>query len=69
MKLRLEPPQLPEALQPKLVSQEGEVFRLTLRNYAELETLLAALREAGVAVKDLEVTKPDLEDVFLELVR
>jgi len=67
--LRLDPPRLPDALQAQLVGQEGEVFRLALRNCGELEPVLAVLRENGVAVTDLEVVKPDLEDVFLELVK
>ncbi|MBZ8144176.1 ABC transporter ATP-binding protein, partial [Rubrivivax gelatinosus] len=32
---------------------------------AEVERDLAALREAGVAVEDLEIGRADLEDVFL----
>ncbi len=67
--LRLDPPRLPEALQSRLVGQEGGVFRLALRQCGELESVLAVLRENGVAVQDLEVAKPDLEDVFLELVK
>jgi ABC-2 type transport system ATP-binding protein len=69
VRLRLAPARLPEALAPLLAGREGDDFRLSLRHHAELETVLGALREAGVTVEDLEVTKPDLEDVFLELVR
>jgi len=29
--------------------------------------LLSALRAAGVAIKDLSIEEPDLEDVFVEL--
>lgn len=67
--LRLDPPRLPDALRPQLLGQEGEVFRLSLRACGELEPMLAMLRENGVTVTDLEVVRPDLEDVFLELVR
>ena len=34
---------------------------------AEIEAHLAALRQAGVAVEDLEIRKADLEDVFIQL--
>ena len=32
-----------------------------------LERVTAVLREAGVAVEDIEIRKPDLEDVFIHL--
>jgi ABC-2 type transport system ATP-binding protein len=67
--LRLDPPRLPEALRARLCAAEGEMFRLALHSCGELEGVLASLREAGVAVRDLEVVKPDLEEVFLELVK
>lgn len=67
--LRLDPPRLPDALRPQLLGQEGEVFRLSLRACGDLEPMLAVLRENGVTVTDLEVVRPDLEDVFLELVK
>jgi len=69
VRLRLDPPRLPRALQPSFCGQEGEVFKLALHACGELENVLAVLREEGVAVQDLEVVKPDLEEVFLELVK
>jgi hypothetical protein len=35
---------------------------------SELEAVLAQLRLAGLQVLDMEVRKPDLEDVFVSLV-
>lgn len=67
--VRLSPPRLPEALEPLLCSREGEVFRLALRHHAELEDVLRALREADITVEELDVAKPDLEEVFLRLVQ
>jgi ABC-2 type transport system ATP-binding protein len=67
--IRLDPPRLPEVLQPLLCGQDGEVFKLSLKHHAELENVLHALREAGIRVAELDVSKPDLEDVFLKLVQ
>jgi ABC-2 type transport system ATP-binding protein len=69
LSLTLAPPRLPEALQGRLLGREGERFVLDLPDYAELEPLLATLRQAGVTVRDLAVTQADLEDVFLQVMR
>ncbi|MHB9116949.1 MAG: ABC transporter ATP-binding protein [Burkholderiales bacterium] len=68
LSLKLQPSRLPDALRPLLVSEQGGVFRLRLSHYGELEAVLAAVREAGCAVDELDVSKPDLEEVFLRLV-
>ncbi|BCB25527.1 ABC transporter ATP-binding subunit [Sulfurimicrobium lacus] len=67
--MRLDPPRLPDILQPLSSGQDGEVFKLSLKHHAELENVLRVLREAGISVAELGVSKPDLEDVFLKLVR
>ena len=41
--------------------------RFELSDGAEVESILASLRHAGVAVADLELGKPDLEEVFMSL--
>ncbi len=45
----------------------GRIVQLKAHDAAEVETLLAALRAAGVKVEDLEIGRADLEDVFLEI--
>ena len=67
VRLRLNPGRLPEVLQPMLSSAEGNDFRLSLHQCGELETVMAALRVANIAVEDLEVSRPDLETVFLQI--
>ena len=67
--VRLDPPRLPDVLQPLLCGRDGEMFKLSLKHHAELEGVLCALREAGIRVADMDVSKPDLEDVFLKLVQ
>lgn len=45
----------------------GRSVQITARDASEVESLLAALRSAGVKVEDLEIGRADLEDVFLEI--
>jgi ABC-2 type transport system ATP-binding protein len=45
----------------------GRIAQLQAHDAAEVETLLAALREARVRVEDLEIGRADLEDVFVEI--
>jgi len=47
----------------------GRVVQLPAHNALEIENYLAAVREAGVAVEDVEIRKADLEDVFLDVMR
>jgi ABC-2 type transport system ATP-binding protein len=47
----------------------GRIVQLKARDAAEVETLLAALRAAGIKVEDLEIGRADLEDVFLEIMQ
>jgi ABC-2 type transport system ATP-binding protein len=58
-----------DALPPALQAQArvtGRIVQLAAHDAAELESLLAALRQARVRIEDLEIGRPDLEDVFLE---
>ena len=45
----------------------GRIVQLPAHDAAEIEQHLAALRLAGVPVHDLEIRRPDLEDVFLQV--
>jgi ABC-2 type transport system ATP-binding protein len=57
---------LPEALAAQ-ARVTGRFVQLPVHDAAEVERLLAAVREAGLVVEDIEVSKADLEDVFLDL--
>jgi len=59
---------LPAALADRQVEQQGDYYVLALSAYGELEAVLAQLREAGVAVRELKLEQPDLEQVFLRVV-
>jgi ABC-2 type transport system ATP-binding protein len=45
----------------------GRIVQLKAKDAADVERLLAVLREAGVKIEDLEIGRADLEDVFLEI--
>ena len=59
-----------DALPPALAAQArvtGRIAQLKAHDAAEVETHLAALRQAGVRVEDIEIGRADLEDVFVEI--
>jgi ABC-2 type transport system ATP-binding protein len=45
----------------------GRIAQLAAHDAAEVEQLLARLRQSGVRIEDLEIGRPDLEDVFVEI--
>lgn len=45
----------------------GSVVQLPAHNALEIEQLLAAVRESGLVVEDVEMRKADLEDVFIDI--
>ncbi len=51
----------------RVVARDGKQFTLELAGFHELETQLARLRQSGVEIADLELDRPDLEQVFLRL--
>ena len=58
------------ALPPALAAQArvtGRFVQLPAHDALEVERILAQVREAGVPVEDIEISKADLEDVFLDL--
>ena len=61
-----------QALPAALLAQArvtGRIVQLKAHDATEVETLLAALRAAGIRVEDLEIGRADLEDVFLEIMQ
>ncbi|OFZ97151.1 MAG: hypothetical protein A2Z44_01595 [Betaproteobacteria bacterium RBG_19FT_COMBO_58_11] len=59
------------ALPPHLIAQarpmEEDRFVLPLTDYTELEGMLRELREGGAVVEEIELIKPDLEEVFVQV--
>ncbi|HEY8068845.1 MAG TPA: ABC transporter ATP-binding protein [Burkholderiales bacterium] len=71
LKIRLDQDALPGGFDAGLVANvvagEDGRFTLRLRDYYALEQVLHRVREAGIAIKELELEPPDLEDVFLRV--
>ena len=51
----------------RVVARDGTQHVLQIEGYAELERELARLRQGGVEIADLELDRPDLEQVFLNV--
>jgi ABC-2 type transport system ATP-binding protein len=51
----------------RVVARDGTQHLLQMEGYSELERELARLRSQGVEIADLELERPDLEQVFLRL--
>ncbi|MDR3412517.1 MAG: ABC transporter ATP-binding protein [Formivibrio sp.] len=60
-------PDLPVALQPLLIGKSANGIELRLPDCNRLEEILVELRLAGIGLKDIEITKPDLEEIFVEM--
>jgi ABC-2 type transport system ATP-binding protein len=61
---------LPARLEPLVAQREEDgAIRLALSDYAEVERVMAALREDGVTVQEIEIMQPDLEEVFVQIMR
>ena len=72
--------QLPEALRHLVAHDEqdagnsggrgnrgGNTYSLRVNEYAEVEPILATLREAGAVVDEMQLQQADLEDIFLQI--
>jgi len=67
--VRLTAADLPEAWRDRVLRHEGSSYLLSLASYGELESLLAALRENGIAIVELALQEADLEQVFLRIMK
>jgi ABC-2 type transport system ATP-binding protein len=68
LRLRLAPgAALPDALRTRLTAESGGEHVLALERCEDLEPVLGSLREAGCRLDDIEIGKPDLEEVFVRV--
>jgi len=65
--VRLVAARVPDAWRAKVLRSDAGVHYIGLDAYAELEGLLAALREAGIRIDELALAETDLEQVFLRI--
>jgi ABC-2 type transport system ATP-binding protein len=67
LKIQIKPNQLPLGLSSYVVKQSNDSYSFLIHKPAEVEGILAQLRIAGISLVDMVLTKPDLEDVFLQM--
>lgn len=63
--------QLPDSLKPLVMHPEellsGNKYSLRVNDFAEVELILARLRESGAKIDDMQLQQADLEDVFIQM--
>jgi ABC-2 type transport system ATP-binding protein len=69
VRLRLDPDRLPAQLGPMRIASDDGTHLLALQDYPDLERVMAALRETGVRIVEMELVQPDLEQVFVQVMR
>lgn len=68
--LKLSLPSLPVSLQPFLTEPAvagQQRFVLKVERYEEVEQMLAAIRQSGAAIEEMEFAHTDLEEVFVRI--
>jgi ABC-2 type transport system ATP-binding protein len=68
LRVRLDGP-LPPRLGDRAVESEPGRHTFKLGEYAEVEAVLAELRAAGASILEMELVQPDLEEVFVQIMR
>jgi ABC-2 type transport system ATP-binding protein len=69
LRVKLAAGELPPALAAGAVLDAAGCWRIPVADLANVENALARLREAGAKVESLEVTEPELEQVFVRIMR
>lgn len=69
VRLRLLPDTLPSTLQQLQISHNGGVYELRIENYAQVESILSSLRAAQCQILEMHLQQPDLEDVFVSIMK
>lgn len=52
-----------------ITNHQGDSWDFDIKSYEEVEPILAAFRQAGYCLAEVEVTPPRLEDVFKKLIQ
>ncbi len=60
---------LPAGLAALATAQADGVWQLQLPDFSAVEQVLASLREAGLAVEDMRLSPPDLEEAFVRVMQ
>ena len=67
--VRLVARELPPAWRDRLLRRTGDVWHLAIDRPADLESLLAAMRVADIAIDELTLDEADLEQVFMHIMQ
>lgn len=67
LRLKLSSSELPAVLAAQLVSDKKGSHLLKINDYAQIEPILALLREADIKLIEMEILQPDLEEVFVNI--
>jgi ABC-2 type transport system ATP-binding protein len=67
--VRLVAQDIPPSWQDRLLRRTGDVWHLGIERPSDLESLLAAMRVAGLSVQELTLDEADLEQVFLHIMQ
>ena len=65
--VRLAAARVPAAWQARVLRREPGLHYIALDTYADLEQLLAALRNEDISIDELALAETDLEQVFLKI--
>jgi ABC-2 type transport system ATP-binding protein len=69
LRVKLESGALPASLAPRANQDPAGAWRIPVADVAHVEQALRELREAGAQVASLEVAEPELEEVFVKIMR
>ncbi|HZZ94655.1 MAG TPA: ABC transporter ATP-binding protein [Usitatibacter sp.] len=69
LRVKLERGTLPPALALRATREPSGAWRIPIEDMAHVEQALVQLREAGGVVASLEVGEPELEEVFVKIMR
>ncbi len=67
LRLRLDSDRLPASVAALQPGCEDGLCTVELKDFAQVGSILEALRQAGISVQDMEIAVPDLEDVFVRI--
>jgi ABC-2 type transport system ATP-binding protein len=69
LRLRLASGVLPPEIAARAQLDPTGRHMVPIEDYSQIADVLIALRSAGAKIADMEVAEPDLEDVFLKIMR
>ena len=69
LRVKLARGSLPPELAALATPETGGAWRIPIQDLAHVEDALARLRAAGSEVASLEVAEPELEEVFVKIMR